>query len=208
MKSFNMVSLMAKASKNNKKAVARSEEAKKEALAAREAKEAERKAREAERLVKEAERKEKKTQAQVVTPLEVLHPGTEGLSEKEISTVNLDDVKFVLKDWKKSLLANPKQFWETLGNVRQVAVEHNVSESLRLLDSMDKALTEYGGLVSRLNELRTRQSTVRDYPMAKVTPWDVAAREAVVLAEDAFGAYAPEIGKEAKRLLNDINLTK
>jgi hypothetical protein len=201
MKSFNMVSLMAKASRNNKSAVARSEEAKKEALAAREAREAERKAKDAERL-------EKKAQEKVTSPLEILKP--KGIDTLEIDPVaqNLSSVRSLLDGWKSFVLTDPNIFMTTFGLVFEVAEELQAKESLRLLETSVKAIKEYHGLAVRLHALRDRQTKVKTNCMAKVIPWDQAAREAVVLAEDAFGANAPEIGKEAKRLLNDINLTK
>jgi hypothetical protein len=197
MKKFNMTSLMNKAAKNRKSAEARAEEAKKAAQEARAAREAERKAVQEARIAREAEEKAAR-EARAAEKKE---------SSTQAPTVSLQDAfrSFVAKGM-KMMEQHPDKFWEELVDLCGEADKANDMLMVHKIQKYYQNMQQAESLISRVRVLRERQKTVREDIKAKVMPWDVAAREAVVLASDAY-AY-PEIVKEAKKLLEDINLTK
>lgn len=211
MKEFNMTSLMKKASKNNKSAMLRAEEAKKEAAAAREAREAERKQREEERKQREADRLERLKQQAGERASEVQKASEEdqvkALHARIIQT-NRDDAKAFKKDWKKILQENPSTFFETLHRIESVAEEFMVQDVLSTVRYVYRESEYVRPIFESLNTLRNRQAALKKDVMAKVTPWDQAAREAALLADKAFQYNLPEVGKEANQILREINLYK
>lgn len=197
MKKLNMTSLMNKATKNRKSAEARAEEAKKAAQEARAIREAERKAAQETRVAKEAEEKAAR-EARAAEKKESSTPST---------TVSLRDAfhSFVTKGV-KMMEQYPDKFWEELVALMGEADKANDQQMVFKIQRYYQSMQRAESLISRVRVLRERQKTVRADIKAKVMPWDQAAREAVVLASDAYGY--PEIVKEAKKLLEDINRTK
>jgi hypothetical protein len=198
MKKFNMTSLMNKATKNRKSAEARAEEAKKAAQEARAAREAERKAAQEARIAKEAEEKAAR-EARAAEKKEE--------SSTHAPTVSLQDAfrSFVAKGM-KMMEQDPNKFWDELVALTGKADKANDQQMVFKIQRYYQSMQRAESLISRVRVLRERQKTVRADIKAKVMPWDQAAREAVVLASDAYGY--PEIVKEAKKLLEDINRTK
>jgi membrane-bound lytic murein transglycosylase len=197
MKKLNMTSLMNKATKNRKSAEARAEEAKKAAQEARAIREAERKAAQEARVAKEAEEKAAR-EARAAEKKESSTPST---------TVSLRDAfhSFVVKGV-KMMEQYPDKFWEELVALMGEADKANDQQMVFKIQRYYQNMQRAESLISRVRVLRERQKTIQADIKAKVMPWDQAAREAVVLASDAYGY--PEIVKEAKKLLEDINRTK
>ena len=195
MKKINMTSLMNKATKNRKSAEARAEEAKKYAQESRAVKEAERKAAQEARIARDSEEKDAR---------EV------GKKEEPSSQADIPSLQDAFRSFKaegmKMMEQYPDKFWAELTALREEAEKTKDLLMVHNIERYYQDMKKIYGLISRVRVLRERQKTVRSDFKAKVMPWDVAAREAVVLASDAYGY--PEIVKEAKKLLEDINLTK